>query len=691
MTTRCAFAFAFAFARLALVLAALLGVVGCSGDLAPDLLNVVDVVPRLVDAGDRVEILGTNLPTGERREATVVFEGELRRPGQAPLTGQRVEIDRAQLASDRVVVPFTEDLQRRFCGQGDEAVHTTFAGSVTVRVASVGPGALEVKGTVEAVTLDFVPPPPRRAIAEARAREGARALVFLGITASSDTPPAGGIAVTEVRPNSPASGAGIEPGDRIVSFEGVQLLTADDLIPSGQDRLPEITTQRGDGPLTRRTIAVDGFKPSGSSDLLGAGILLGTLAGILLVFVSPTARLLAWLERRITARLRAGTTTPAGVKQFPDALVAAVRALFRDDLPPGKDDGGGFRLAPYLVLIGVSATFAVMPFGQYLLATDLDIGVLFVIALTALVMIGLLTGGGAAKRWTPIAGLRSALQILSYQLPAAVAVCCVVMMTGSLRIEDILDAQAGTGGSPVETGGWPWYWFVFRSPVTFALFALYFTATLAEGSRVQATMPEAEGPVANAPAAQPSQRAPRAHHAPHPPHPPQSPAPTPATVNALQAPQAPLGMRQTLFIFAEWANVLIMCGVASALFLGGWQIPGVAAASLEAKLGLQILGALLFLLKSWLLILGVVWLRWVLPRVRVDQMTTLCWRLFVPLTLAAALLTGLWMVVQLPQAAQMVTSVVTFALASFVLVHLIRRVNESVRATRTPLHLNPFL
>jgi len=158
--------------RLVLVLVALavvtLGLLGCAADTAPDLLNVVDVVPRSVDVGDRVEILGTNLPTGDAREASVVFEGELRRAGEAPVRGQRIEVDRAQLGGAKVTLPFTEALQERFCGNGDDAVHTTFHGDVTVRIPSVGPGALEVKGTVKGVTLDFIPPAPRRAARHAR-------------------------------------------------------------------------------------------------------------------------------------------------------------------------------------------------------------------------------------------------------------------------------------------------------------------------------------------------------------------------------------------------------------------------------------------------------------------------------------------------------------------------------------------
>lgn len=634
-------------------LAALCLLPACAGDIAPDLLHVVDVVPRSIDVGDRVEILGANLPTGDARSATVIFEGELRRPGQAPLLGQRLEVDRAQVAGDRISFHLDEALHARICGQGDDAVHTTFRGVVTARIPSAGPGGLEVKGTARGIVLDFIPQAPRRAVADAREREGARALGFLGITAAPDAPPSGGIAVDAVRKDSPASRAGVQPGDVIVGFEGVRILTASDLIPSGHERAPAIEVLRGDAPPIALTVSVEGFKPSGSSDLLGAAVILGFAAGLILLFLAPTARLLAWLERRVSARI--GPRAAAGT------MVEAARALLREDAgaaeaapPPSSGaDGVLLRLAPYLVFIGVSATFVVMPFGHQLVGADLDIGVLFLITLTALVSIALVTGGWSASgRWSLLGALRAAAQIIAYEIPAATAVVCVVMMTGSLRVQDIITAQGGPGGSPLEVGGWPWYWFVFKSPITFALFALYFTATLAEGARAQGSVPEAEG----APAA-----APRA------------------------------GLRQALFFFAEWANVFVMCGLASAIFLGGWQVPGIASAAHEGRFGLLAFGALIFLVKSWLLIAAVVWLRWALPRVRVDQMTSLCWRWFVPLTLAAAALTALWMVARVPQTAQLAISLVTFALWAFATIHFARRVQRSSRGARVPLHLNPFL
>src|SRR4051812_34673449 len=163
---------------LAFAVAACLALLGCAADTsAPELLNVIDVAPREVDVGDRIEVLGTTLPTGEGREARVTFKGELRRPGQAP-TEAEITVEKAQVSTDKVSMIFTEGLESRFCGHGDEAAHTTFHGDVVVTLPGA-PGGLVVQGTVRGVEINFRPPTPRRAVIAARAREGQRALKYL--------------------------------------------------------------------------------------------------------------------------------------------------------------------------------------------------------------------------------------------------------------------------------------------------------------------------------------------------------------------------------------------------------------------------------------------------------------------------------------------------------------------------------
>jgi NADH-quinone oxidoreductase subunit H len=641
---------------LVLVLGALAGLLGCAANnSAPELLNVIDVAPREVDVGDRIEVLGTTLPTGEAKDARVTFKGELRRPGQTPVEAE-ITVEKAQISTDKVSMIFTEGLESRFCGHGDEAAHTTFHGDVTVTLPSAQ-GGLPVKGTVRSVDINFRPPTPRRAVIEAQTREGNRALKFMGIALAAESPPAGGLLVAEVTPSSPANRAAILPGDLIVSFEGVKVQSVGDMTPSGSERLPTIGIKRGSEAPIDRQISIEGFDIRPPSDLLGAGLILAIAAAIILLFMAPTAGIITWVERRVSARMQSRVgPNRAGPQGFLVWLADGIKSIMKEDIVPTESDQPLFRLAPYLVFMGVSATFVVMPFGQYLIAADLDIGILFVIAVTSLVTIGLMTGGWASNnKWSLLGGIRSAAQIISYEIPGAVAVVCIVMMTGSLRMQDIIGVQTGSGGSIFTTGGWPYYWYVFKTPVTFALFFLYFTTALAEGNRAPFDLPEAESELVAGYSTEYS------------------------------------GMRYLFFFFAEWANVFVMSGIASALFLGGWQIPGVSAAQQELHFGLQILGAFLFLLKSWVLIFVVVWIRWTLPRVRIDQMMNLCWKWFVPLSFGAFLWTAVWMVLPIPTMIQTLISVATFGVWAFLMLHFVRRVRFNVRESRVPLHLNPFI
>lgn len=642
---------------------ALFTLLGCAREgAAPELLNVIDVAPREVDVGDRIEVLGINLPTGESKDAMVTFRGELRRPGQTPLTDQVIEVDRAQLSNDKITMTFTEGLQARFCGRGDEAVHTTFRGDVTVALPTstqATEGGLPVTGTVKNITIDFRPPTPRRAVIDAREKEGLRALEFLGIGIAGDSPTAGGLTVASVRASSPADRAQILPGDLITSFEGVKVMSVGDVTPSGHERLPEIGVKRGDAPPVGRQISISGYQASAPTDLLGAGIILGVAAAIILLFMAPTAGFITWVERRVAGRMQSRIgPNRAGPQGAIVWLADGIKSILKEDIIPAESDQLLFRLAPYLVFVGVSATFVVMPFGQYLIAADLDIGILFVIAVTSLVTIGLMTGGWASNnKWSLLGGIRSAAQIISYEIPGAVAIVCLVMMTGSLRLQDIIGAQGGTGASFITVGGWPWYWYVFKNPITFGLFFLYFTTALAEGNRGPFDLPEAESELVAGYSTEYS------------------------------------GMRYLFFFFAEWANVFVMSGIASALFLGGWQIPGVSPAQQEAHFGLQLLGAFIFLVKSWTLIFVVIWVKWTLPRVRIDQMMNLCWKWFVPLSFGAFLLTALWILVEpsIGRPIQLVVSVVTFVTWALLLVHFIRRVQYNLREARVAIHLNQFL
>lgn len=461
----------------------------------------------------------------------------------------------------------------------------------------------------------------------------------------------------------------------MTTFNGVNVTAITDMVPGLGQRLADIGVRRG-GDAVVRQIDVEGFNTGLiPPDILAALLILGIATGIILLFMAPTAGIITWVERRVSGRMQSRIgPNRAGPQGFLVWIADGIKSIAKEDIIPTESDEALFRLAPYLVFIGVSATFVVMPFGQYLIAADLDIGILFVIAVTSLVAIGLMTGGWASNnKWSLLGGIRAAAQVISYEIPAAVSIVCVVMMTGSLRLQDIIVSQGGMGDAIWNEGGWPWYWYMFRNPVAFALFFLFFTTALAEGNRAPFDLPEAESELVAGYSTEYS------------------------------------GMRYLFFFFAEWANVFVFCGIASALFLGGWQVPGFSPADLEQNFGLQLLGTFLFLLKSWILIFIVIWIRWTLPRVRIDQLMNLCWKWFVPLSFVAFTLTALWVLATsktpvtgesglpeagsavIPEMVQLGIGIATFVVFCWLCLYFAKRVQFNVKASKIPVHLNPFI
>ena len=632
-------------AWIAALTLATLALCGCSRtDQRIDLITVLDMTPREVDLGDRVEIIGVGFPVG--RPVRVSFQGDLLRPGRAPEKNVAIDIDAVSASESRISFQFTQGLQDRFAGPGDDALHTTFRGNVMVAFSSTAGTNAEVTG-VKDVTLDVRPPTVRRAIMDAREKKGERALTFLGVTIDDISPTAGGLKIKEVN-DGVAKSAGIVPGDVLVSFDGVHVSSRADLIYAGASPYVELGIRRGDNrQVEYKRVDMQSFSSGAPTDLMGAGILLLVALLTIGVFMAPTAGIITWVERRMSGRMQSrigpNRTGPQGFLQW---LADGIKSILKEDIIPAEADKPLFRLAPYLVFVGVSATFVVMPFGQYLIAADLDIGILFVVAVTSLVTIGLMTGGWASNnKWSLLGGIRSAAQIISYEIPGAVAIVCVVMMTGSLRMQDIIRAQ----------GGEPWDWYMFRNPVTFALFFLYFTTALAEGNRAPFDLPEAESELVAGYSTEYS------------------------------------GMRYVFFFFAEWSNVFVMSGIAAALFLGGWQVPLVDPLEQSGSFWLQALGAFIFLGKAWILIFVVIWIRWTLPRIRIDQLMNLCWKWLVPGSFVAFVFTALWTIWNPEGPVLWIISGATFAVFVGMMIHFFRRVAFNIREMQANVHVNPFI
>ncbi|MCL4235115.1 MAG: NADH-quinone oxidoreductase subunit NuoH [Deltaproteobacteria bacterium] len=321
------------------------------------------------------------------------------------------------------------------------------------------------------------------------------------------------------------------------------------------------------------------------------------VAAILSVtFVALFAGPLSWLERRIAGRImsRIGPNRvgPQGALQW---LADGIKCFLKEDLIPDGADRVLYRIAPYFVFAGMFGAFVILPFGAHLIAADLNVGVLYLLAITSLVVVGLLMAGWASNsKWALFGGVRASAQLVSYEIPSAFSLMAVILVAGTLSMQGIVQAQ----------GGWPWQWFLLRNPFLFAAFFLYFTSAIAEGNRTPFDLPEAESEIV-------------------------------AGYNVEYS-----GMRFLFFLFAEWANLWIMSAVATVCFLGGWQIPGVSPERIAAADGLafaawQLLSFVVFAAKASTLVFIVVQLRWTLPRLRVDQLMMTCWKYLVPLSVVS--------------------------------------------------------
>jgi NADH-quinone oxidoreductase subunit H len=284
----------------------------------------------------------------------------------------------------------------------------------------------------------------------------------------------------------------------------------------------------------------------------------------------------------------------------------------------------------------------VIPFGGNLIIADLNIGILYILAVTSLVVVGILMAGWASNnKWSLLGGMRSAAQIVSYEIPAGISVLNIVFLAGTLSMQGIIQQQ-----------GWaPWDWFLFNNPFTFAAFFLYFTAALAEGNRTPFDIPEAESELVAGYVTEYS------------------------------------GMRFLFFFFAEWGNLYVIGAVATTLFLGGWQVPMSIFGGNPTVLAIT--QFLVFFLKAYLWVFVAMWVRATLPRVRVDQLMALCWKYMVPLSFICLLGTITFMFV--PSNVQGIIRGAMFLFGLVLLTIFFMRVAFQIRQAKPELYFKPHI
>ena len=579
----------------------------CSRDGATALVRVADVVPREVEIGERLAIIGDGFPAG--RSARVTFRGTLHRPGEKPERGAEIVASGAAVGAQQLEIPFTEATQALFAGAGDRAAHTTFEGDVEVAFSAAIAGAPPIAGVLEHVTLD-VRPSATPADAD-RDAEGTRLLAWTGL--ETEVGPSG-LLVRSVREGSRAAAAGFVAGETLVAVEGVRVASRGDVLLAPGERVASVVVRRADGAESMRTLAVDGFRRAPPADLVGAALVVLSALALVVLLGAPWGFGLSRTLQAMVSRLR-GSSRPS------------LRAALAEALPP----------AGPLALVEAAAcgVLAALPFGQYLVAAQLDVGLLFVAAATSLTMAALLAGGSVWR------GIRAAAHVALQHAPAAVAVVAVVATTGSLRIQEIERAQ----------GGWPWDWLAFRSPG--ALFA--FVALLA-CARIEPDAPDA-----------------------------------PPGVRAFVRDAASPPPRGPWLEATCRAHRLVVAGLASSLFLGGWLLPGLTVAVQNASPMLQLAGAAWLLAKTAALVVLVTWSRAVLSQARLGERSRTAAVWLVPASLASLLATAGWSYWSPARATQLLVSGSLVALVVLVVLAMIHRVRYGVLSPVGDGRVSPFL
>ena len=335
----------------------------------------------------------------------------------------------------------------------------------------------------------------------------------------------------------------------------------------------------------------------------------GIVALILVAVAATVGGLGTYAERKISAdiQMRQGPNRvgPYGILQF---LADGAKLMMKEDIIPAQVDKFTFYIAPVLCLIGVFAALAVFPISSGFLLTDLNVGIFCLLGVTSLVGVGVFLGGYSSNsKWSMLGGMRGASQIISYEIPVTLTIVMMVLLAGGMSMGSLISSQ---GGSPFE-------WNLFHNPFTFVGFFIYFIAALAETNRAPFDLPEAESELVSG------------YHTEF------------------------SGMRFGFFALAEYIEVLVVCGVATALFLGGYKVPGDLGSGklLAEKVGMdlmlaknigQVLELGAFFTKTFALYYVVIWVRWTLPRLRVDQLMTLCWKYLTPIALFNLIGCAVW-------------------------------------------------
>jgi len=300
---------------------------------------------------------------------------------------------------------------------------------------------------------------------------------------------------------------------------------------------------------------------------------------LILAFISLNALFLIWAERKVSGFIqrRLGPVRVGRPHGFLQTIADVIKLLSKEDVVPGPADRLLFILAPVVFFLPAVLVYVVVPIGPRAVISDLNIGILYVIAVTSVGVLSIfMAGWGSNNKWALLGSMRAAAALIAYEVPVVLSVIGVIMLAGSLSLQDVIRAQDGL-------------WFILLQPLGFMV---YIIGSLAELSRIPFDLNEAESELV-------------------------------AGFNVEYS-----GLRWALFFLVEYSNIVVVSAVGTALFLGGWRGPFLPP-------------VVWFLLKTYLLVFVIMWIRWTLPRLRIDQLTGLAWKFLIPVALVNIGITGL--------------------------------------------------
>ncbi len=334
---------------------------------------------------------------------------------------------------------------------------------------------------------------------------------------------------------------------------------------------------------------IDGFLPGWAVNTLNFLIM-----AVILVMMPVLATLsFTWMERKTIARIqnRLGPNRlgPFGVFQ---GFADAVKMLVKEDVVPDGADKPVFNLAPILIAAGAALLWAVIPFGRGMAAADLNIGVLYVVAIGSITTVSVLMAGWSSNnKYALLGAFRAVAQLLSYEVPMILSIAAVTLLVGSMRMGDVVEAQVLP--------------FIVIMPATFLVYLL---SGIAETGRTPFDLLEAESEIVAGYFVEYS------------------------------------GLKFGWFYIAEYGNLFAIAAITTTLFLGGWRGPGGSA--------VPALGPFYFIAKIVAVIFVLMWIRGTWPRFRIDQMLDLAWKVLVPVSLVNLLWIAIAMKLPVPAPVQ---------------------------------------